>query len=235
MTFSNQFINFQKDRFYLWGRKDKEQMKSSCWLLIIMRSVGRVQTLQVEKRTLIILGVGGFFFAGSLAFFAYEYFASFGDRSHLTSKVQQLTHRIGALEKNLEKAVMERASPKTGLPSLSINAMKFTRRAKREGFSVSFQLINQNAQDQHVSGTLVLVAQNDRPKNPVYKVIPEMALHKGVPLEPEKGKSFKVEKMKFIEAFFDGSSEEVFKTLNIFVYSQEGKLILEKSTSIPAS
>ena len=80
-----------------------------------------------------------------------------------------------------------------------------------------------------------MVAQNDRAKNPIYRVIPEMGLYKGVPQEPEKGKNFKIEKQKFIEAFFDGSSGEVLKTLTIFVYSQEGKLIMEKSTSIPAS
>ena len=210
-------------------------MKSSYWLFIIIRSVGKVRTLRVEKRTLMILGLGGFFFAGSLAFFAYEYFTFLQERSHLTSRVQQLTHRIGVLEKSLEKAGMEKASPKIGLPSMAIAELKISRRAKREGFSVSFQLINQNLLYQPVSGTLVLVAGNDQIKKPVYRVIPEMELKKGIPQEPEKGKSFRIEKKKFIEAFFDGSIGEGFKTLTIFVFSQEGKLILENSTSIPAS
>lgn len=210
-------------------------MKSSYWLFIIMRSIGKVGTLRVEKQTLIILGIGGIFFVGSLAFFAYEYFTLLQDRSHLTRRVQQLTHRIGVLEESLEKAISGKASPKIGLPSMAIAEMKFSRGAKREGFSVSFQLINQNPLHQPVSGTLVLVAQNDQLKNPVYRVIPEMELNKGMPKEPEKGKNFKIEKQKFIEAFFHGSSGEVFKTLTIFVYSQEGKLILEKSTSIPES
>jgi hypothetical protein len=210
-------------------------MKSSYWLFIIIRCVGKVRTLRVEKQTLVILGLGGIFFAGSLAFFGYEYFTSLQERSHLMSRVQQLTYRIGVLEKSLEKAGVEKASPKIGLPSMDIAELKISRREKRKGFSVNFQLINQNPLYQPVSGTLVLVARNDQLRNPVYRVIPEMELNKGIPQEPEKGKSFRIEKKKFIEAFFDGSSGEVFKALTIFVFSQEGKLILEKSTSIPAS
>jgi hypothetical protein len=210
-------------------------MKSSYWLFIIMRSVGQVRTLRVEKQTLIILGLGGIFFVGSLAFFAYEYFTFLQERSHLTSRVQHLTHRIDVLEKGSEKAGMEKASPKIGLISMAIAEMKINRREKREGFSVSFHLINQNPRYEPVSGTLVLVARNDQLRNPVYRVIPEMELNKGIPQEPGKGKSFRIEKQKFIEAFFDGSSGEVFKTLTVFVFSQEGKLILEKSTSIPVS
>jgi len=208
-------------------------MKSSYWLLIIIRSWGRVRTLRVEKRPLIILGLGGIFFAGSLAFFAHEYFTFLQERSDLMSRMQQLTHRIAALEKNLQKAVMEKASPKTTLPFMAIAGLKISRRAKRGGFSVSFQLINQNPQNHPVSGTLALVAQNDRLRIPIYRVIPEMHLNKGIPQQPEKGKKFEIEKQKFIEAFFDGSSGETFKTLTLFVYSPEGKIILEKSTAIP--
>ena len=189
----------------------------------------------MEKRTLIILGFGGIFFAGSLAFFAHEYFSFLQERGRLMSRVQQLTDQIAALEKNLQKALMGKASSKTTIPSMAIAGLKINRRAKRGGFSVSFQLINQYPQNHPVSGTLALVAQNDRMRIPVYRVIPEMRLNKGLPQEPEKGKKFAVEKQKFIEALFDGSSGEVFKTLTIFVYSQDGKLILEKSTAIPES
>ncbi len=210
-------------------------MKPGDWLIILMPSSGKVRTLWVEKRTLMILGLGGIFFAGSLAFFGHEYFTFLNERSRLASREQELTQRIDLLEKRLEKAAKgKKTSSKLDLPSLSITGMKFGRRANREGFSVSFQLVNQNPRSHDVSGTLVLVAQNDQPKKPVYQVIPEMELNKGIPQEPEKGKSFRIEKQKFIEAFFDGPSGEVLKTLTIFVYSPEGKLILEKTSSIPA-
>jgi hypothetical protein len=199
-------------------------MKSGYWLLTIIRSWGKVRTLRVQRRPLIILGLGGIFFAGSLAFFAHEYFTFLQERSDLMSKMQQLTHRIAAMEK---------ASPRATLPLLTMAGLKVSRRGKRGGFSVSFQLINQNPQNHPVSGTLALVAQNDRQRIPLYRVIPEMPLNKGVPQQPEKGKKFEIERQKFIEAFFDGSSGEVFKTLTIFVYSPDGKLILEKSTAIP--
>ena len=178
----------------------------------------------MEKRTLFILGLGGIFFAGSLAFFAHEYFSFLQERNHLLSKVQQLTCQIAALEK---------ASSKTTLPSMVISGLKISRREKRGGFSVHFQLINQHPRNHPVSGTLAFVARNDQPGGLVCRVIPEMRLNKGLPQEPEKGKKFLVEKEKFIEALFDGSSREGFKTLTIFVYSQDGRLILEKSTAIP--
>ena len=233
LTFFNKFITFHEDwPWFIW-EGEKEQMKSGYWLLIIIRSLGKVRTLRVERRPLIILGLGGIFFAGSLAFFAHEYFTFLQERSDLMSKMQQLTHRIAAMEKNLPKAVMEKASPRATLPLLTMAGLKVSRRGKRGGFSVSFQLINQNPQNHPVSGTLALVAQNDRQRIPLYRVIPEMPLNKGVPQQPEKGKKFEIERQKFIEAFFDGSSGEVFKTLTIFVYLPDGKLILEKSTAIP--
>jgi hypothetical protein len=210
-------------------------MKSAYWLLIIMRSMGKVRTLRVERRTLMILGVGGLFFAGSLAFFGYEYFSFLQARRHLTGKVQELKNRIGVLEKTIEKAAMEKTLLKAGIPPVAIRELKISRRSKRGGFSVAFQLMNQNPLQQAVSGTLVLVAKNDQLRNPVYRAIPEMRLNQGIPQEPEKGKSFRVEKQKFIEALFDASSGETFKLLTVFVYSQEGKLILEKAIDLPTS
>lgn len=208
-------------------------MKSGDWLFIIMRSLDRVRILRLEKRTLIILTLGGVFLAGALAFFAHEYFTLINERSNLINRVQQLTNQITLLEKSVQKAVWKKNSTKVTLPSLAIEDLKVSRRAKRGGFSVSFQLINQNPQKHPVTGTLAMVAQNETLRNPIYRVVPEMRLNNNIPLEPEKGKKFQVEKQKFIEAFFDGSSGVVFKTLTIFVYSQEGKLILEKSVAIP--
>jgi hypothetical protein len=199
-------------------------MKSESWFLIIMHPWNKARTLKVEKRTLIILGLGGIFFAGSLMFFAHEYFSLLLQRDQLISKVQQLHSQVAVLEKSLQKNV---------LPTLTIGGLKISRRTKGEGFSVGFQLINQNPQNHPISGTLALVARSDLPEGPVYRIIPEMRLSKGLPQEPEKGKKFTVEKQKFIEALFDSSCGKDFKTLMIFVYSSDGKLILEKSAAIP--
>ena len=67
----------------------------------------------------------------------------------------------------------------------------------------------------------------------IYRVIPEMRLNKGIPQQPEKGSRFEVKRQKFVEAFFDASSEATFKALTVYVYSADGKLILQKSAEIP--
>ena len=98
---------------------------------------------------------------------------------------------------------------------------------------MGFRLIN-DSKDGPVSGTLVMVAKNGDGTPPVYQARPEMPLSNGVPQQPQKGKHFEVQDQKFIEAIFDGrNDEEVFKTLTIYIYSPEGKLMLERGASIP--
>lgn len=208
-------------------------MKPDPWLFIVMRSLGKVWAFRVEKRTFIILGCGGVVFAGALAFFAYGYFSLFYERSHLDEESKRLKSQIFMMEQKLKELSLEKVSPKPTLPSVGIQDLKITRSLKRGGFSVSFRLINQNPQQAPVSGSLAMVAKNETLRFPLYRVLPEMRLDKGIPQQPEKGSEFQVKRQKFVEAFFDSSPEEVFKTLTIYVFSPKGNLILQKSAEIP--
>jgi len=208
-------------------------MEPKSWLLIVIRSLDRVHTLQVDRRALIILALGGIFLAGALAFFGHEYFTLLGEKASLMEVNRNLAAKISLLERKVEKASQEKTTVKPPPPSVAIEELKMNRRGKRGGLAVSFRLVNVNPEKRLVSGTLAVVAQDENPRAPVYRVIPEMALDKGIPQQPEKGKKFGVEKHKVIEAFFPGYSGEVFKTLTVFVFSDEGKLILEKSAIIP--
>ncbi len=62
---------------------------------------------------------------------------------------------------------------------------------------------------------------------------PEGELVKGVPQHPEKGKGFEVRTHKFVETYFESSSEEPLKKMTIYVYGQNGKLMLELTQDIP--
>ncbi len=208
-------------------------MKSDSWLLIIIRSLEKVQTLRVEKRTLIILALGGIVFAGGLAFFAYEYFSLLYGRDHLIDEVQKLKKQTFALEQKLKRTSPENIPQKPHPPPVVINELEVIRRGDREGFAVRFRLVNQHPQGNPLSGTLAMVAKNETLRTPIYRVIPEMRLNKGIPQQPEKGSRFEVKNQKFVEAFFDASSEATFKALTVYVYSADGKLILQKSTEIP--
>jgi hypothetical protein len=89
-------------------------------------------------------------------------------------------------------------------------------------------------QEAPLAGTLALVAKNEALRPPVYRVIPaDMKLEKGIPRQPGKGKPFEVKGKKFVEAFFDVPAGEVYKILTVFIFSQEGKLIRQKSVEIP--
>jgi len=189
--------------------------------------------LRIESRTLIILAVGGIVFAGGLAFFGYEYFSLLQGRSHLTEEVNRLKGQLSALDQELKKVSLENRLPKPISLPVAIEELKVIRQENREGFSVRFRLINRNLRDIPVSGTLVMVAKNETPSPPIYRVIPEMVLDKGFPQQPEKGIRFEIRRQKFVEAFFDASSEEVFKTLTVYLFSPERKLILQKAAEIP--
>jgi hypothetical protein len=208
-------------------------MKSDFWLFIIMRSFERVRTLRVEKRTLIILALGGIVFAGGLAFFGYEYFSLLQGRSRLMEEMSRLKNQIFTLDKKYKKVPTEGISPKPIPPPITIEELKVIRQENRDGFSARCRLVNRNLREIPVSGTLVMVAKNEPPRPPIYRGIPEMRLDSGIPQQPEKGIRFEIRRQKFVEAFFDSSSEEIFKTLTVYLYSPERKLILQKSVEIP--
>jgi len=189
--------------------------------------------LRIEKRTLIILAAGGIVFAVGLAYFGYQYFSLLQGESHLSDELNRLKSQLSASDQKLKKVSTENKSPNPIFLPIAIEELKVIRQENREGFSVRFRLINRNLRDNPVSGTLVMVAKNETPPPPIYRVIPEMSLDRGIPQQPEKGIRFEIRRQKFVEAFFDASTEEVFSTLTVYLYSPERKLILQKSVEIP--
>jgi hypothetical protein len=208
-------------------------MKSDSWLLIVMRSLKGVKTLRVEKRTIIILTCGAIFFAGALIYFIYEYSSFLEERSKLTGEIERLSSKVSALEQKLKKTSAEPKQAKPSPPLLGIDDLQVVRRANRGGVSVRFRLVNKSPQEFPISGTLAMVAKNESLRNPIYRVIPEMRLNKGIPQQPEKGSRFEVRRQKFVEAFFDSSPEGSFKTLTVYIFSPDGHIVLQTSTDIP--
>jgi hypothetical protein len=199
-----------------------------------MRSLKGVKTLRIEKRTITVLTCGAIFFAGALIFFAYEYSSLLGERSNLTDEIGRLRTQVSALEQKIKKASAEprRVKPSPP-PPLAIDDLQVVRRANRGGVSVRFRLVNKTPQEIPISGTLAMVAKNESLRNPIYRVIPEMSLNKGIPQQPEKGSRFEVRRQKFVEAFFDSSPEGSFKTLTIYIFSSDGHIVSQTSTEIP--
>jgi hypothetical protein len=208
-------------------------MKSDSWLLIVMRSLKGVKTLRVEKRTIIVLTCGAIFFAGALIYFIYEYSSFLEERSKLTGEIERLSTKVSALEQKLKKTSAETRPAKPNPPLLAIDDLQVVRRANRGGVSVRFRLVNKSPQEFPISGTLAMVAKNESLRNPIYRVIPEMRLNKGIPQQPEKGSRFEVRRQKFVEAFFDSSPEGSFKTLTVYIFSPDGHIVLQTSTDIP--
>jgi len=209
-------------------------MKSNSWLLIVMRSLKGVKTLRVEKRTIIVLTCGAVFFTGALIFLAYEYSSLMEERSNLTEEIGRLRTKISTLEHKLKKPPAQPRPVKPSPPLLAIDDLQVVRRANRGGgLSVRFRLVNKTPQEIPISGTLAMVAKNESLRNPIYQVIPEMRLNKGIPQQPEKGSRFEVRRQKFVEAFFDSSPEGSFKTLTIYIFSSDGHIVSQTSTEIP--
>ncbi len=207
-------------------------MKSDSWLLIIMRSLRGVSTLRVEKRTVIILTCGAIFFTGAFIFFGYEYFSLLEERSLLNEQVGRLQSQVSTLEGKLKKTSAEITLARPSSPQLAVEELQVIRRVSRGAVSVRFRLVNKDPRGIPISGTLAMVAKNESLRIPIYRVIPEMRLSKGIPQQPEKGSRFEVRRQKFVEAFFDSSPEGVFKTLTIYIFSSDGKLVSQVSTEI---
>ena len=208
-------------------------MKSDSWLFIVMRSLKGVKTLRVERRTIIVLTCGAIFFTGALIFFAYEYSSLREERSNLTDEIGRLRTKISALEQKLKKPSVEPRPVRPSSPLLAVDDLQVVRRANRGGISVRFRLVNKTAQEIPISGTLAMVAKNESLRNPIYRVIPEMRLNKGIPQQPEKGSRFEVRRQKFVEAFFDTSPDGSYKTLTIYIFSPDGHIVSQTSAEIP--
>jgi len=208
-------------------------MKSDFWIIIIMNSLKGMRNLRVERRTVTVLIVGGLFFVCAFIFFAYGYFSLLREHSQQQDEVQKLQREIAVLEEKLKFPPQGTTSDQPLPPSLAINDLKITPRPNHKGFSISFRINNESPQESPISGTLVMVAKNETLKTPIYRVVPEMELNKGVPQQPEKGSPFELKRQKFVEAYFDSLPHEVFKTLVIYFYAQDRSLILQKSFEIP--
>jgi hypothetical protein len=203
-------------------------MKSDSWRLIILRSFDPVKTIRLGRRIFLYFGIGGGIFAILAAFCLYQYLTLQRENSRLKDEVTQLKGQVSGLNQKLSEVAAE------AHPPVKIDELQVIREPKRAGFAARFWLVQANSQETPCAGTLAIVAKNESLRSPAYRAIPaEMRLEKGIPQQPEKGKPFEVLGKKFVEAFFDGAPEEVFQTLSVFIFSREGKLILQKSVEIP--
>jgi len=232
LTISLKFISFGHYGFFRWLLScGMQPMKSKSWLFIVMNPRHQVRTFRVERRTFFILACGGIFFACALAFFGNRYFTLLEEMAFQTRNINHLLGAVSTLERGGKKVSSGSERNLSPLPVV-IDELRVIRQAKRGGFVARFRLLQLNSQSGPYSGTLVMVARNDSVGNPVCRVIPDMPLEKGVPQHPEKGKPFEVKGQGFVEAFFEGSSGDDFRTLTVYLYAPGGRLILQKSTEI---
>ena len=203
-------------------------MKSDPWFLVILRSFDPIKTFRVEKRLFLFLGIAGVLLLGLLGFGVYKFYSLSQENTRLSNETQQLRLKVSNLQQTLSQVAAE------NFPPLKIDELQVFWPPKGTGFAARFKLIQANPQGTPYSGTLVMVAKNEKLRPPVYRVIPEMPLEKGVPRQPEKGKPFEVKGQRFVEALFDNNPEDVFHTLTVFIFSREGKLLLQKTAEIPA-
>ncbi|NWF55782.1 MAG: hypothetical protein HXY45_13415 [Syntrophaceae bacterium] len=202
-------------------------MKSDSWFFVILRSFHPIRTIRVEKRLFLFLGIGGVLLAGLLGLGIYRHYSLFLENTNLKNETRQLRLQVSNLQQTLSQVAAEH------FPPLKIDELQVVWPPKGTGFAARFKLTQSNPEGPPYSGTLVMVAKNEKLRPPVYRVIPEMPLEKGIPRQPEKGKPFEVKGQRFVEALFDNNPEEVFHSLTVFVFSPEGKLILQKTAEIP--
>jgi hypothetical protein len=202
-------------------------MKSDFWFLVILRSFDPIKTFRVEKRLFLFLGIGGVLLLGLLGLAVYSYYSLSRESARLRNESEQLRLQVSSLQQTLSQVAAE------NFPPLIIDELQVFWPSKGTGFSARFKLTQSNPQGPPYSGTLVMVAKNEKVRPAVYRVIPEMPLEKGVPRQPEKGKPFEVKGQRFVEALFDNNPEDIFHSLTVFIFSREGKLLLQKTAEIP--
>jgi hypothetical protein len=202
-------------------------MKSDSWFLIIFRSFDPIKAFRVEKRLFLFLGIGGILLLGLLGLGIYKHYSLSRENTHLRNETRQLRLQVSSLQQTLSQVAAE------DFPPLKIDELQVYWPPKGTGFAARFRLTQSNPKSPPCSGTLVMVAKNEKLRPPAYRVIPDMPLEKGVPRQPEKGKPFEVKGQRFVEALFDNNPEDVFHTLTVFIFSPEGKLLLQKNAEIP--
>ena len=208
--------------------RNQEIMKFDSWRLIILRSFNPVKTIRLGKRIFLYFAIGGGIFAVLVAFFVYQSVTLQYENTRLKDEVNRLKSQVSGLSQKLSQVAAE------AYPPLQVEEMQVIREPKRAGFVGRFWLVQANLQETPFIGTLAMVAKNESLRPPAYRVIPaEMGLEKGIPQPAERGKPFTVLGKKFVEAFFDVAPEEAFQMLTVFIFSKEGKLILQRSAEIP--
>jgi len=203
-------------------------MKSGSWFLIIHRSLDPVKTFRVDKRTFLVLGAAMILVAALIVFGVYQYVTLHQENARLKNEISEWKAQVSGLNQKLSEVASE------SHPPMRIEELQVIREPKRAGFAARFWLVEGFPHNGPCTGTLAMVAKNEAARPPVYRVIPaEMKLDKGIPQQPGKGKPFEVKERKFVEAFFDVAEGEIFQILTVFVFSNEGKLIQQKSAVIP--
>lgn len=204
-------------------------MKSKSWTVIIMQAVGEVRHFRLERRTRVIISLGAIVFAASLVYFGYGYFTLFYERQDLRRQLAFWQERASSLDLKLRRISIEKLP---GFTPINMDDFKVIRTTKRGGVSIRFRILNTHPLDDPFLGTIVMIAKNESLKPPLYRVKPEMALKNGSPANPEKGIRFEVKHQKIVEAFFEGGGGKTFKTVSIFVYSLQRKLVLQKTMEL---
>lgn len=204
-------------------------MKSKSWTIIIMQAVGEVRHFRLERRTRVIFILGAVVFAASLVFFGYGYFTLFYERQDLSRQLALWQERASTLDQKLQRIAVEKLP---GFTPVNMDDFQVIRTTKRGGVSIRFRIFNTHPLDDPFLGTLVMIAKNESQKPPLYLVKPEMELKNGSPANPEKGTRLEVKHQKIVEALFEGGEGRTFKTVSIFVYSLQRKLVLHKTMGL---
>ena len=99
--------------------------------------------------------------------------------------------------------------------------------------NINYTIINNDESHGVISGYTAVIAQNMDITPPIFKVVPEVGIRNGVPMNWRKGELFSIRYLKHMKFPMEKpKGDAVFREVVIFIYSPEGKLLLRNSFDI---
>ncbi|MFB3926074.1 MAG: hypothetical protein ACE14T_08465 [Syntrophales bacterium] len=239
---------------------DRSEKKQKSWTVIIIGTKWGTLSFQVTKKILMVVLVClslGIIMAG---FSTYEIFGGSGkysgnadsrewrerqkalealrkENEGLREKVQVLENQFISIGKKPEiktedKPVSEAAPPRPF--EVSVEQIKIKFHPEDSSFRFQFTLGVRESKRDRASGYVFLVLKSDRPQyESSVQVFPAVELKNGRPSNYRQGEHFSILRHKLIKGVIKKITDPgIYSTAVIFVFSEDGALLLEKKAEV---
>lgn len=126
--------------------------------------------------------------------------------------------------------------PENRVMEEKVGIQKFAISRNGKKLSVHFRLTNEDPSHRKIAGYVFAIAAEDKEKHQRFWSYPETPLKNGIPIQYKHGKPFSIKNYRTIRSnYLLTSSDTTIRSINILVYNETGKCILNREINTDRS